>query len=139
MGVSKALRVLRKYHQGVGAAALLQGGGAQPAKPGFHSKASGAGGGIIDILEVVESDFAKPLETKEAMENDSQAAFDERTQEIKVSTAGRTIDAEFKMQVSKNLDKEVDELSADRESSQSELDAVNEYYAQVKDRCIARP
>jgi len=37
------------------------------------------------------------------------------------------------------LDKEVDELSADRESTQSELDAVNEYYAKVKDRCIAKP
>jgi len=138
-GVSKALRVLRKYYQGEGAAALLQGGGAQPAKPVFHSKASGAGGGITDILEVVESDFAKALETEEAMESDSQAAYDERTQEIKVSTAERTKDAEFKTQESKNLDKEVDELSADRESTQSELDAVNEYYAKVKDRCIAKP
>jgi len=138
-GVSKALQVLRKYYQGEGAAALLQGGEGQPAKPVFHSKASGAGGGITDILEVVESDFAKALETEETLESDAKAAYDERTQEIKVSTAERTKDVEFKTQESKNLDKEVDELSADRESTQSELDAVNEYYAKVKDRCIAKP
>jgi chromosome segregation ATPase len=138
-GVSKALQVLRKYYQGDGAAALLQGAEGQPAKPVFHSKASGAGGGIIDILEVVESDFAKALETEETMESDAKAAYDERTQEIKVSTAENTKDVEFKTQESKNLDKEVNELSADRESTQSELDAVNEYYAEVKDRCIAKP
>ncbi|CAK0860148.1 unnamed protein product [Prorocentrum cordatum] len=48
MGVRKALQVLRKYYQGDGAA-MLQASDAQPAKPVFHSKASGAGGSIIDI------------------------------------------------------------------------------------------
>ncbi|CAK0823161.1 unnamed protein product, partial [Prorocentrum cordatum] len=47
-GVRKALQVLRKYYQGDGAA-MLQSSDAQPAKPVFHSKASGAGGSIIDI------------------------------------------------------------------------------------------
>merc|ERR1719237_312880 len=50
MGVRKALEVLRKYYQGEGAA-MLQAGDAQPAKPVYHSKTSGAGGSIIDILE----------------------------------------------------------------------------------------
>jgi len=136
-GVSKALQVLRRYYQGEGAAALLQEG--QPAKPVFHSKASGAGGGIIDILEVVESDFAKALETEETLESDSKATYDERVQEIKVSTAEKTKDVEYKTQESKNLDKEVNELSGDRESTQGELDAVNEYYSEVKERCIAKP
>merc|ERR1711865_847425 len=60
-GVQKALGVLRDYYQG--SAALVQNGAKfdafmqQPAAPQQHNKAGGAGGSIIDILEVVESDF----------------------------------------------------------------------------------
>merc|ERR1719231_1910429 len=67
-GVQKALGVLRDYY---GGAALLQKQGGfdafmqQPAKPKTFSKAGGAGGSIIDILEVVESDFTKNLAAEE--------------------------------------------------------------------------
>merc|ERR1719235_1719938 len=63
-GVQKALGVLKDYYQG---AALVQSKNSfnaimqQPAMPEKHSAASGAGGSIIDILEVCESDFAKNL------------------------------------------------------------------------------
>jgi len=63
-GVQKALGVLKDYYQGASAFvqndkfdAFMQ----QPAPPKKHSPASGAGGSIIDILEVCESDFAKKL------------------------------------------------------------------------------
>jgi len=63
-GVRKALSVLREYY---GGAAFLQGGShfaalmQQPAMPVTHTKATGAGTGIINILEVCESDFAENL------------------------------------------------------------------------------
>jgi len=136
-GVGKALSVLRKYYEG--GAAFVQEDDEQPAKPVSHSKSSGAGGSIISILEVCESDFAKALSSCENEEADALAAYEERTEEIKISTAMKTKDVKYKTQESKNLDKEVDELSADRESTQGELDAVLEYYAKVKDRCIAKP
>eukprot|EP00972_Heterocapsa_arctica_P002984 439401-Heterocapsa_arctica.AAC.1 len=53
-GVRKALGMLREYY---GGAAFLQGGGSlgarmqQPAMPEAHSKATGAGQGIVGILE----------------------------------------------------------------------------------------
>merc|ERR1719333_299260 len=136
-GVGKALSVLRKYYQG--GAALLQSDDEQPAKPVFHSKSSGAGGSIIDILEVVESDFAKNLAQEETEESDAQAAYDKRTQEIKVSVALKTQDTKYKTQEFKGLDKDVSELTADRTSSNDELNAVLEYYGKVKERCIAKP
>jgi hypothetical protein len=133
-GVQKALSVLRKYYQGEGAA-LVQ----QPAKPVFHSKAEGAGGSIIDILEVVESDFAKNLAEEESTEADAIAAYVKRTQEIKVSTAEKQQSVKYKVQEFKGLDKDVAELSADRKATNEELASVLDYYAKVKDRCIAKP
>merc|ERR1719433_1385053 len=64
-GVRQALGLLRSYYgksvalleDGAKFAALMQ----QPALPKTHAKATGAGSGIIDILEVVEADFANSL------------------------------------------------------------------------------
>merc|ERR1719235_3151816 len=83
-GVQKALGVLKDYYQG--SAALLQKAGEfdafmqQPAPPKKHSKASGAGGSILNILEVVESDFTKNLATEETEEADAIAVYEKTTQ-----------------------------------------------------------
>merc|ERR1719188_637944 len=135
-GVGKALSVLRKYYQGEGAALLQD---EQPVKPVYHSKASGAGGSIIDILEVVESDFAKNLADEEATEANAISTYEARTQEIKISTATKTQDVKYKVQEFKGLDKDINELVADRSSTATELASVHQYYAMVKERCIAKP
>merc|ERR1719359_495392 len=77
-GVRKALGVLRDYYGGgASAAALMQDDEKfgefmqQPAAPQQHAKASGAGGSIISILEVCESDFATNLAKEESEEADS--------------------------------------------------------------------
>merc|ERR1719330_946731 len=111
----------------------------QPAMPEKHSKASGAGSGIIGILEVCESDFAKNLASETTQEDDSEAAYDKKTQENKVTKTLKDQDVKYSTQEFQTLDKEIGELSADRETTSSELSAVLEYYAKIKDRCIAKP
>merc|ERR1719352_1408606 len=86
-GVRKALSVLRDYYGG--AAAFVQ----QPAAPEHHGKASGAGGSIINILEVCESDFANNLAKEEMEESDAQSEYEKTTQENKVSKAMKEQDA----------------------------------------------
>merc|ERR1719356_899913 len=76
-GVRKALAILREYYDSK-AEALLQTG--QPEPPVMHSKASGAGGTIIGILEVCESDFAKNLAKREQEEADEADLYEEQTQ-----------------------------------------------------------
>ncbi|CAK0853928.1 unnamed protein product [Prorocentrum cordatum] len=137
-GLSKGLSKLRKYYQGEDAA-LLQTDDDQPAKPVFHKKSSGAGGSIIDILEVCQSDFAKELATIEQEEADQAEAYEKRAQEIAEATALKGKDVQYKTQEFKGLDTEVDELSNDRGSTDEELSAVLEYFAKVKERCIAKP
>merc|ERR1719224_197340 len=111
----------------------------QPAKPQQHEKASGAGGSIINILEVCESDFANNLAKEETEEADSASDYEKTTQENKVTKATKSQDAKYKSQEATSLDKEISELSGDRDTSNSELSAVMEYYGQIKERCIAKP
>jgi len=132
-GVRKALTVLRDYY--ASSDAFVQ----QPAMPETHTKATGAGNGIIGILEVVESDFAKGLAKEEAQEEDSQSEYEEITQENKVTKTMKDQDLKYKTKEVKGLKKAIADLSSDRETISNELAAVNEYYAKLKDRCIAKP
>merc|ERR1719389_167489 len=141
-GVQKALGVLRDYYQGsaflqstVKFDAFMQ----QPAAPQAHSKAGGAGGSIIDILEVVESDFAKNLAAEETEEADAVAVYEKTTQENKLSTTMKSQDAKYKTKEFKALDKSISDLSGDKATSGNELSAVLEYYGKIKERCIAKP
>merc|ERR1740130_1987516 len=142
-GVQKAVGVLKDYYQG--GAALLQSGAnfdafmQQPAAPQQHSAASGAGGSIIDILEVCESDFTKNLATEETEEADAVAVYEKTTQENKLSVTMKSQDAKYKTKEFKGLDKSISDLSGDRDTTSTELGAVMDYYGKLKGRCIAKP
>merc|ERR1719158_2263814 len=110
-GVQKALGVLKDYYEG-GAALLQKAGGfnafmQQPAKPETHSKASGAGGSIIDILEVCESDFTKNLADEETQESDAIAVYEKTTQDNKLAVTTKTQDVKYKTKEFKGLDKSI--------------------------------
>merc|ERR1719172_609707 len=111
----------------------------QPAAPQQHAKAGGAGGSIINILEVCESDFATNLAKEESQEADAAASYEKVTQENKVATATKRQDAKYKTKEATALDKQITELSSDKETSSTELAAVMEYYAKIKERCVAKP
>merc|ERR1719450_874436 len=142
-GVQKALGVLKDYYQG--SAALVQSSSnfdafmQQPAPPQKHSAAGGAGGSIIDILEVCESDFAKNLATEETEEADAVATYEKTTQENKLSTTMKSQDVKYKTKEFKGLDKSIADLSGERDTSNTELSAVLDYYGKLKERCIAKP
>jgi len=141
-GVRMALGKLREYY---GGAVFLQDGSQlaalmqQPSPPPAHKKSSGAGQSIINILEVCETDFAENLAKENAQESDAQAEYDKTTQENKVAKTLAEQDVKFKTQKIKALGKSLTELTADKESTDSEHDAVMEYYEKVKEKCIAKP
>merc|ERR1712129_78089 len=80
-GVQKAIGVLKDYYEG--GSALLQKAGdfdafmQQPAAPEKHSASGGAGGSIIDILEVCESDFTKKAQDEADEDADEDEDLDE--------------------------------------------------------------
>merc|ERR1712217_55690 len=102
-------------------------------------KSGGAGNSIIGILETCESDFATDLAKEETKEADEQAEYDTTTQENKVAKTTKEQDVKYNTQEIKTLEKDLSDLSGDRESTSNELAAVLEYYSKLKDRCIAKP
>jgi len=142
-GVQKALGVLKDYYGG--GAALLQKAGdfdafmQQPAAPQKHKAAGGAGGSIVNILEVVESDFTKNLADEENAEADAVSTYETTTQDNKLAVTTKTQDAKYKTKEHKGLDKSVADLSGDRDNTNTELSAVLDYYAKIKERCVAKP
>merc|ERR1719222_1008758 len=111
----------------------------QPAAPEGHAKASGAGGSIIGILQVCESDFASNLAKEETAEADAAEDYDKTTQENKITKTTKEQDVKYKTAEAVSLDKEISELSSDKENTNSELSAVLDYYGKIKERCIAKP
>merc|ERR1719149_627079 len=99
----------------------------QPAMPEKHSSAGGAGGSIIGMLEVVESDFAKDLATEETEEADSAAEYEKTSQMNKVTNTIKQQDVKYKTKEFKGLDKTLGELSGDKDTAGTELSAVMEY------------
>merc|ERR1719296_16151 len=133
-GVRGALTILREYY---GGASFMQ--QPRPEMPELHTKAAGAGNSIIGILEVVESDFAKNLATSTTEEDDAEAQYQKVTQENKVTKTLKEQDSKYKTQEFVGLDKSIAAMAADRETANTELSAVMDYYGKVKDRCIAKP
>jgi chromosome segregation ATPase len=122
-GVKLALKVLNEYY-------------AKADKS--HGAAEGAGGGIIGLLEVCESDFTKGLAEMTATEQSSVAEYDRLSKENDISKAMKNQDVKYKVKDSKGLDKDTAEANADRATVQEELDAVNDYYKGIKARCVAK-
>jgi len=137
-GVGKALDVLRDYY---GSAALIQSDNfmQQPAKPEKHAASGGAGGSIISILEVCESDFSDNLAKEEMAESDSASEYEKITQANKVAKTTKDQDVKYKTQEFKSLDKEISELTGDKDTLSTELGAVTEYYSKLRERCVAKP
>jgi len=127
-GLGKAMTILKEHFGVAASAALVQ----QPSDVG-------AGGSIISILEVAESDMSKELMMVQTQEDDRASAYEEITEQNKLTAAAKGQDVKYKTQEAAGLDKTISELSNDRDTSSSELGAVNSYYTKLQGRCVAKP
>jgi hypothetical protein len=144
-GVRKALGVIRDYYGGASAAAFLQDDEAsfefmqQPSPPEKHKKASGAGGKLVDILEVIESDLASELAKVDTAESDEVASYEKVKQENTILKEMKEKDLKFKSVEIASLGKSMTHLSGDRNLDLKELSAVIQYDAKLKETCIGKP
>jgi len=119
-GVKLALKILREFY-------------------GKGEGAQGAGGTIIGLIEVIESDFEKLLSTMTADEEAAAEAYEKMSKENELTVATKEQDVKYKTKEFTGLDKTITELSSDLSGVEEELSAVLEYLEKIKEACIAKP
>jgi len=134
-GVRAALKVLRDYYANQVEASFLQ----QPENPGTHEKDTGTGGGIIGMLEVVESDLSKNLADVELEEETASREYERLSMDNKVSKQMKEKDVKYKNKEAAGLDKAITEMNSDLKSTREELAAVKEYSEKIRQQCELKP
>jgi len=136
--VAQALTVLKEFYAKAGeATALLQ---QQPESPEIFDKPykgmGGESGGVIGMLEVIQSDFARLEAETKASEAQAQKEYDDFMTDSSVDKAQKTKDIEHKTQKKQNQEQALEEKSKDLEGTQKELDAALAYYEKLKPSCV---
>jgi len=134
--VAQALTVLKEFYAKAGeATALLQ----QPAPEIFDSPYKGMqaeNGGVIGMLEVIESDFARLESDTKAAEATAQKEYDEFMTDSKVDKAEKTTDIEHKTAKKQDETQALTVKKEDLEGTQKELDAALAYFDKLKPSCV---
>lgn len=136
IAVAKALVVLKEFYAKAGdATALVQ----QPLPEIFDSPYKGMqseNGGVVGMLEVIESDFSRLRAETKAAEAAAQKEYDEFMTDSMTDKA--TKETEMKHKEEKKQDKEQTLLSKkeDLENTQNELDKALAYFDKLKPSCV---
>jgi len=121
---AQAIEVLREYYEGAGAS-LAQ----------IDAATTRDGSGIVGLLEVAESDFAKMLADARTTEDAGAAEFQKMTQENKFSKTIKEAERKGKESEVKSLKVALTNGDEDKEGISTELDAVVQYLAELKPQC----
>merc|ERR1719388_737733 len=130
--VDQALTILKDFYAKQGA--LLQ--EEQVPEMKAYKGMGGAKKGVVGMLEVILSDFARLEAETTADENTAQNEYDQFMSDSKADAKAKH-DEEFKKELLK--DKKEHELKGKKEDldgTQAELDAALKYYADLKPQCL---
>jgi len=136
--VQQALSVLKDFYEKAGeATALLE---QQPEAPAVFDKPykgmQGASGGVVGMLEVIESDFARLEAETKAAEEQAQKEYDQFMTDSTVDKAAKTQDIEHKTKKKQDQSQSLEKKQEDLQDTQEELDAALAYYEKLKPSCI---
>merc|ERR1719378_1413492 len=128
------MEVLREYYEG---ASLLQVGAKAHAKARSDEEvdSQGDGSGILGVLEVAESDFAKGLAEARTIEQQAQAEYDKLMQDGKMLKTTKEMEIKGKQSELKSLKVTMTDLTEDKTGLTGELDAVLAYLDKLKPQC----
>merc|ERR1719199_2274467 len=138
VAVSQALGVLKDFYEKAGeATSFVQTKKKQPEifdSP--YTGMQGASGGVVGMVEVIQSDFER-LETETtAAEEQAQKEHDEFMNDSSMDKASKKTEADHKTTKKTNAESKLTETKKDLEGTQKELDAAMEYYDKLKPSCV---
>merc|ERR1719316_2408423 len=138
--VAKAISVLQEFYaKAADATALVQQDPASDAPATFdkpYKGMGGASGGIIGMLQVIESDFAR-LETEtSAAESAAEEEFTKFSDDSAQDKAVKNMDLENKGKDKTTAESDLVTTKSDLDATQKELDAALAYYEKLKPSCV---
>jgi len=133
--VAQALTVLKEFYaKAAEATAFVQ------AEPEIFDKAykgmGGESGGVVGMLEVIESDFARLESDTKASEASAQKEYDEFMTDSKVDKSAKSADIEHKEAKKQDESQALTVKREDLEGTQKELDAALAYFDKLKPSCV---
>jgi len=131
-------RALQLLKGGASAVALLQARvpGAPEMEEGQYTGM--ANGGVLGLMEVVQSDFAKVLSETQASETDSARVFEEFMADSSQDKAVKETDMKHKAKSKSEKESAFATAKKDLRITQDELFAAMEYYEKLKPSCEAK-
>merc|ERR1719387_3509885 len=126
-----ATEVLREYYEG---ASLVQVGATARSKEDSDAEDT-KGEGILGLLEVAESDFAKSLAEARTVEQTAESEYSKMMQDGKMLKMTKEMEIKGKQSEVSSLKTTSTDLSSDKEGLTGELDAVLAYLDKLKPQC----
>merc|ERR1719198_1146185 len=133
--VTEAMAVLKEFYANAAeATALVQ-------KPDIFDSPEkgqqGAATGVIGMLEVILSDFARLEAETTAAEKKAQKEYDEFMTDSEADKAAKNADIDFKTDKMKDEQKQLQTQEMDRADAQEGLDAAIAYFDKLKPDCVS--
>ena len=134
--VAQALTVLKEFYaKAAEATAFVQ--TRQEPPESFDKPYTGmAGGGVVGMLEVIESDFARLEADTKASEASAQKEYDEFMTDSEVDKTKKSTDIEHKTSKKQDEEQTLTTKKSDLEGTQKELDAALAYFDKLKPSCV---
>jgi len=138
--VARALTVLREFYaKAETATAFAQQTPQDDAPATFDAPYTGlqnVKGGVVGMLEVIQSDFARLEAETSAAEDQAVREFKEFTNDAGVDRATKNATIDHKTQQKQHRLSALQSTKKDLNSSQEELDAASAYYEKLKPSCV---
>jgi len=138
--VAQALSVLREFYaKAAEATALVQQSPAADAPETFDGAYTGQGStatGVVGMLEVIESDFARLETSTEAAEEEAASEYKKFTNDSNEDKAVKNTEMEHKENKRTTTEELLSSTKRSLDQTQNELDAALKYYDKLKPDCV---
>lgn len=103
---------------------------------GGYKGMQGESGGVISLLEVIQSDFARLESETSSAEASAEKEYNDFMTDSAVDKAAKTKDIEHKAMDKQNKEQTLTEKSADLDTTDAELTAALAYFEKLKPSCV---
>jgi len=138
--VANAMSVLQEFYAKAGTATALVQTKTLAGQPAVFDEAytgmQSESGGVIGMIEVIQSDFARLESETTTSEAEAAKEYDDFMSDSAVDKASKTTDVEHKSAKKQNSEQALVEKKDDLAGTQEELDSALTYFEKLKPDCV---